>query len=56
MKKKWLDKKELKEYVGFSIGKIDSMMKNKNLNYSKVGKSVRFDKENIDEFLKSKMI
>lgn len=39
-KKKWLNKNELKEYVGFSIGKIDSMMKNNEIKYSKVGKNV----------------
>ena len=44
MEKKWLNKNELKEYVGFSIGKIDSMMRNNEISYSKVGKNVRFDK------------
>ena len=48
MKKKWLNKNELKEYVGFSIGKIDSMMKNNEISYSKVGKNVRFDKNEVD--------
>ena len=38
MEKKWLSKNELKEYVGFSIGKIDMMMKNNEISYSKVGK------------------
>ena len=48
MEKKWLNKNELKEYVGFSIGKIDNMMKNKEISYSKVGKNVRFDKNEVD--------
>tara|TARA_B110001469_G_scaffold81545_1_gene77153 strand:- start:36 stop:248 length:213 start_codon:yes stop_codon:yes gene_type:complete len=48
LKKKWLNKNELKEYVGFSIGKIDSMMKNNEISYSKVGKNVRFDKNEVD--------
>ena len=39
-----VNKNELKEYVGFSIGKIDMMMKNNEISYSKVGKNVRFDK------------
>ena len=56
MEKKWLNKNELKEYVGFSIGKIDSMMRNNEISYSKVGKSVRFDKNSIDKFLNKKNI
>ena len=36
MEKKWLNKNELKEYVGFSIGKIDSMMRNNEISYSKM--------------------
>ena len=56
MEQKWLNKNELKEYVGFSIGKIDSMMKNNEIRYSKVGKSVRFDKNEVDNLLKSKVL
>ena len=56
MEKKWLSKNELKEYVGFSIGKIDMMMKNNEISYSKVGKNVRFDKNEVDNFLKSKVL
>lgn len=56
MEKKWLNKNELKEYVGFSIGKIDSMMKSNELSYSKIGKNVRFDKNEIDNLLNSKVL
>ena len=56
MEKKWLNKNELKEYVGFSIGKIDNMMKNNEISYSKVGKNVRFDKNEVDNLLKSKVL
>ena len=56
MEKKWLNKNELKEYVGFSIGKIDNMMRNNEISYSKVGKSVRFDKNEVDNLLKSKVL
>tara|TARA_B110000967_G_C18795169_1_gene515379 strand:- start:364 stop:537 length:174 start_codon:yes stop_codon:yes gene_type:complete len=56
MEKKWLNKSELKEYVGFSIGKIDSMMKNNEISYSKIGKNVRFDKNEIDNLLNSKVL
>jgi len=56
MEKKWLNKSELKEYVGFSIGKIDSMMKNNEISYSKIGKNVRFDRNEIDNLLNSKVL
>ena len=56
MEKKWLNKSELKEYVGFSIGKIDSMMKNNEISYSKIGNNVRFDKNEIDNLLNSKVL
>jgi len=56
MEKKWLNKNELKEYVGFSIGKIDSMMKSNELSYSKIGKNVRFDKNEVDNLLNSKVL
>ena len=56
MEKKWLNKNELKEYVGFSIGKMDNMMRNNEISYSKVGKSVRFDKNEVDNLLKSKVL
>ena len=56
MEKKWLNKNELKEYVGFSIGKIDNMMKNNEIIYSKVGKSVIFDNNEVDNLLKSKVL
>ena len=56
MEKKWLNKNELKEYVGFSIGKIDSMMKSSEFSYSKIGKNVRFDKNEVDNLLNTKVL
>ena len=48
MTKELLNKKELSNYLGFSVGKIDSenMMKSNQLPYYKIGKNVRF---NVDE-------
>ena len=40
---------EFNDFVGFSTGKINKMMKNKELRYSKIGKSVRFDRKDILE-------
>ena len=49
-------KNDLKEYLNCSIGKIDLMMKEKQIDYIKIGKSVRFDKESVDKLLKRKYI
>ena len=49
-------KNDLKEYSNCSIGKIDLMMKEKQIDYIKIGKSVRFDKESVDKLLKRKCI
>ena len=51
-----LTKNDLKEYLNCSIGKIDLMMKEKKIDYIKIGKSVRFDKESVDKLLKRKCI
>ena len=50
-----LTKNDLKEYLSCSIGKIDLMMKDKEIEYFKIGKSVRFDKNNVDKFLNKKI-
>ena len=51
-----LTKNDLKEYLNCSIGKIDLIMKEKEIEYFKIGKSVRFDKNSIDKFLNKKNI
>jgi excisionase family DNA binding protein len=45
-----LNKNDLKEYLNISVGKIDLMMKNNEIDYFKIGKSVRFDKNSVDKF------
>ena len=47
--RRFISKNELNDFVGFSMGKINKMMKNKELKYSKIGKSVRFDRKDILE-------
>ena len=37
----WMSKSELKDYLGFSMGKIETMMKSNQLPYYKVGKNVK---------------
>lgn len=43
-----LNKRELSEYLNCSVGTIDNLMKEGKLKYIKLGKMVRFDKEDID--------
>jgi excisionase family DNA binding protein len=44
-----MTKKELSEYLNCSMGTIDNLMKEGRINYIKIGKMVRFDKEDIDK-------
>ena len=43
MNKELLNKKELSNYLGFSVGKIDHLIKHNKIEYYKIGKNVRFD-------------
>ena len=43
MKEELLNKKELSSYLGFSVGKIDHLIKHNKIEYYKLGKNVRFD-------------
>ena len=47
----FLNKKQLSNYLGISIGKIDNLIKNKNIGYYKIGKSVRFKVEDINDWI-----
>ena len=46
----------LNDFVGFSMGKINKMMRNKEIKYSKIGKSVRFDIDDILEMFKNGLV
>lgn len=50
-----LTKKELSEYFKCSIGMINNLMK-EDLPYIKLGRNVKFKKEDIDLYLNSKSI
>ena len=41
----WMSKSVLRDYLGFSMGKIETMMKSNQLPYYKVGKNVKFKKD-----------
>ena len=40
MENKLLNKKELSNYLGFSVGKIDTLIKENKIEYYKIGKNV----------------
>ena len=42
MENKLLNKKELSNYLGFSVGKIDTLIKDNKIEYYKIGRNVRF--------------
>lgn len=50
--KEFITKEKLTEILNLSIGKIDNMMKQKQIPFYKVGKSVRFDVDEVLERLK----
>ena len=43
---------DLAEQLSVSIGTIDNHMKSGNLKYVKIGKSVRFTEEDIEDFIR----
>lgn len=56
MNKKWLNKNELKDYLGFSMGKIENMMKHNQISYYKIGKNVKFKRELVEEQLENYLV
>ena len=46
-----LNKKQLSNYLGMSIGKIDYLIKEDKIGYYKIGKNVRFNMNEINEWL-----
>ena len=48
-----ITKNELSERLSISTSKINKMIKNKELDYLKIGKSVRFNMISVEENIKS---
>ena len=46
----WMSKSELRDYLGFSMGKIETMMKSNGLPYYKVGKCREFLLEDLKQY------
>ena len=47
----FLNKKQLSSYLGMSIGKIDYLMKEDKIDYYKIGRNVRFNKDEIKNWV-----
>ena len=43
------DKKGLSNHLNISVGKIDNLMKTKQINYYKIGKNVRFNLNEVND-------
>ena len=52
MENKLLNKKELSNYLGFSVGKIDTLIKNNKIEYYKIGRNIRFYINEVKTFTK----
>ena len=50
-----LNKRELGEYIGVSIGKVELMMSD-GLKYIKMNRNVRFRMEDINEYLNQRVV
>lgn len=48
---KLINKKELCEIMGISIGKVDGLIKDNKIRYLKIGKNVRFRDIDIKNYL-----
>jgi len=51
-----MSKSELKDYFGFSMGKIEMMMKSNQLPYYKVGKNVKFKKDLVEQRMENYLV
>ena len=51
MIKELLNKKELSNYLGFSVGKIDNLIKHNKIEYYKIGKNVRFNVNEVKDWV-----
>ena len=51
-----MNKEEVADYLKLSIPSIERYMKNEGLPYSKIGKSVRYIREDIESWVRSKNV
>tara|TARA_B110000483_G_C17930495_1_gene440600 strand:- start:184 stop:363 length:180 start_codon:yes stop_codon:yes gene_type:complete len=51
LENRYLNKKGLSDYLGISIGKVEKMMYDDGLRYVKFGRNVRFDLDDVNEYM-----
>lgn len=56
IKQRLITIRELAEYTGFSISNLYSRISKKQIPYVKIGHSVRFDLEKIDEWISEQSV
>ena len=54
--RRFISKAELNDFIGFSKSKINKMMKSGELRYSKIGRCVRFDINDILEMFEKGIV
>lgn len=56
LERKYLSKKGLCNYLGVSIGKVENIMKEGEIQYVKFGRNVRFDIDDIVTYMNNKKV
>ena len=51
MENRLLNKKDVCEYLGISLGNLDGMIKKRKINYIKLDRLVRFRKKDLESIL-----
>ncbi len=55
-KKEFLDKKDLETIYGFKLGKVNSLIRSRSLPFYKIGREVRFKKDDVEMFFEQHKI
>uniref|UniRef100_UPI004047BF0D helix-turn-helix domain-containing protein n=1 Tax=Polaribacter sp. TaxID=1920175 RepID=UPI004047BF0D len=56
LNKRFVNKKGLCEYLDVSIGKVEKMMYNDGLKYVKFGRNVRFDINDVNDYMNKRKV
>jgi excisionase family DNA binding protein len=56
LNKRFVNKKGLCQYLDVSIGKVEKMMYNDGLKYVKFGRNVRFDINDVNDYMNKRKV
>jgi excisionase family DNA binding protein len=56
MESRLLNKKDVCNYLGISLGSLNGLIKRRKINYVKFERSVRFKKEDIDNVVNKNLV